>query len=82
MPLVKRTLNAAYEASGAENRQAEGLHIHFACEMRHICVTHTLVDSPDILLKEEEVILGTILANCTQSRWRSDWPYRMKLHAE
>jgi RNA-dependent RNA polymerase len=82
MPLVKRTLNAAYEVSGAENSQAEELHTHFACEMRYICVTHTLVDAPDVRLKEEEVVLGTILANCTQPRWRSDRSYRMKLHAE
>jgi RNA-dependent RNA polymerase len=82
MPLVKRTLNAAYKTSGAENSQAEELHTHFACEMRYICVTHTLVDAPDVRLKEEEVVLGTILANCTQSQWRSDRSYRMKLHAE
>jgi hypothetical protein len=26
--------------------------------MRYICVTHTLVDAPDVCLKEEEVMLG------------------------
>jgi RNA-dependent RNA polymerase len=48
--------------------------------MRYICVTHTLVDAPDVRLTEEEVVLGTILANCAQSRWRTDRTYRMKLH--
>jgi len=50
--------------------------------MRYICITHTLVDTPDVRLKEEEVVLGTILAFCVQPRWRSDRSYRMKLHAE
>jgi RNA-dependent RNA polymerase len=45
-------------------------------------VTHTLVDSPDVCLKEEEVVLGTILANCLQSRWRQDRTYRMTLHVK
>jgi RNA-dependent RNA polymerase len=81
-PLVQRTLNLTPKAPGAENSQAEELHTHFAYEMRYICITHALVDAPDVRLTEEEVVLGTILANCTQPRWRSDRTYRMKLHAE
>ena len=49
--------------------------------MRYICVTHTLVDAPDVRLKEEEVVLGTILANTTQPHWRSDRAFRMRLHS-
>jgi RNA-dependent RNA polymerase len=49
--------------------------------MRYICVTHTLVDQPEVRLKEE-VVLGTILANCVPSRWRNDRTYRMRLHTE
>jgi RNA-dependent RNA polymerase len=79
-PLVQNTLNAPSEPPEAENRQAEEIHVDFVSEMRYICVTHTLVDAPDVRLTEEEVVLGTILANCTQSRWRSDRSYRMKLH--
>jgi hypothetical protein len=45
---------------------------------------HKLVDRPDILPKEE-VVLGTILANCVQRRLqprrRTDRIYRMKLLA-
>ena len=78
--LVQNTLNDPPELPEAENRQAEELHADFVCEMRYICVTHTLVDTPDVRLTEDEVVLGTILANCTQSRWRSDRSYRMKLH--
>src|SRR6266849_10999482 len=87
-PLVQRVLNSDPDPDGAEpeseseNGHVEQLHEHYVCEMRYICVTHTLVDAPDVRLKEEEVVLGTILANCAQSRWRSDRTYRMKLHVE
>src|ERR1700733_5892511 len=87
-PLVQRVLNSDPDMDGAEpeseseNGHAEQLHEHYVREMRYICVTHTLVDAPDVRLKEEEVVLGTILANCVQSRWRSDRTYRMKLHVE
>ncbi|KAI0306233.1 RNA dependent RNA polymerase-domain-containing protein [Multifurca ochricompacta] len=86
-PLVQTTLNleAGAEAPGPpgpENAQAERLHAHYMREMTYICVTHTLVDAPDVRLKEEEVVLGTILANCTQPRWRNDRSHRMRIHAE
>ena len=50
-------------------------------ELRYICATHTLSDAPDVRLLEAEVVIGTILAKCTQKRWRSDRIYRMRLHA-
>src|SRR5712671_3343419 len=82
-PLVQRTLTTdGTEQSGAEDGHAERVHEHYVHEMQYICVTHTLVDEPDVRLTEEEIVLGTILANCTQPRWRSDRSYRMKLHAE
>ena len=94
-PLVRRALKAADGAAAgaggppdaevdadAENGLAEELHAHYLREMRYICITHTLIDSPDVRLKEEEVVLGTILAFCTQARWRQNRAYRMRLHAE
>ncbi|TFK76255.1 RdRP-domain-containing protein [Pluteus cervinus] len=50
-------------------------------ELSYICSTHTLSDGPDIKLREAEVALGTILAKCSQKRWRKDRMYRMRLHA-
>jgi RNA-dependent RNA polymerase len=71
------------EPTGAENDvHAERLHARYTREMRCICATHTLVEAPDVRLTEEEVVLGTILANCTQPRWRSDRAYRMRLQSE
>jgi RNA-dependent RNA polymerase len=85
-PIIRRILNAvaatAAEQPDADNGHAEQMHDHYVREMRFICITHSLVDAPDVQLKEEEVVLGTILANCAQSRWRTDRSYRMKLHAE
>ena len=86
-PLIQRTLNPDTDADGAEPRaesencHAEQAHAHYVREMRYICITHTLVDTPDVRLKEEEVVLGTILANCVQPRRRTDRTYKMKLHA-
>ena len=86
-PLIKRALNSDADnaepgAEPGENGHAEQLHSHYTREMRYICVTHTLVDEPDVRLKEEEVVLGVILANCIQSRWRNDRTYQMRLHTE
>ena len=81
--LIWRALSSDPEGaepdSESENGYAEKLHEYYVCEMWYICVTHTLVDAPDVGVKEEEVALGMILANCAQSRWRSDRTYIMKI---
>ena len=50
-------------------------------ELRYICATHTLSNTPGVRLLEAEVVIGTILAKCSQKRWRSDRIYRMRHHA-
>ncbi|KAJ3536923.1 hypothetical protein NM688_g6770 [Phlebia brevispora] len=50
-------------------------------ELRYMCLTHSLSDSPDSRLSEEEVVIGSILANCSQHRYRQDRMYRMRLHS-
>ena len=52
----------------------------YADELRYICATHTLSDTPGVRLLEAEVVIGTILAKCTQKKWRKSRIYRMKLH--
>ena len=85
--LVWCTINLDTDADGAEPEaesetgHAEQLHARYVREMQFICVTHTLGDAPDVPLREE-VVLGTILTNCIQPRWRTDRTYRMKLHAD
>lgn len=53
----------------------------YADELRYICATHTLSNTPGVRLLEAEVVIGTILAKCSQKRWRKDRMYRMQLHA-
>jgi RNA-dependent RNA polymerase len=48
-------------------------------ELQYICTTHTLSDDPSVRLLEEEIVVGTILAKCTQQRWRRSRIYRMAL---
>ncbi|KAH9014013.1 RdRP-domain-containing protein [Lactarius hengduanensis] len=78
-PLVQSTLNTT--TTTTTTLEPEELHACYVREMRYICVTHTLTDAPDARLKEEEVVLGTILATTTQPRWRSDRTSRMRLHS-
>lgn len=44
----------------------------YALELKYICVTHTLSYGFDSRLKEEEVVLGTILAKCKKGRWHHE----------
>ncbi|KAI0064493.1 RdRP-domain-containing protein [Artomyces pyxidatus] len=92
-PVVQRTLNPRAQSPNcgynpdvrAEEigaRFAASLYARYAREMRYIRSTHTLTDAPDVQLAEEEIVVGTILASCTQERWRTDRMYRMKLHVE
>ncbi|KAF5386830.1 hypothetical protein D9615_001534 [Tricholomella constricta] len=50
-------------------------------ELQYICATHTISNTPGVRLLEAEVVAGTILAKCSQRRWRKDRMYRMRLHA-
>lgn len=81
-PLILRTLDNAVETPEAESVETEGLYDRFLREMRCVCQIHTLLDSPDVQLTEEEVVLGAILAKSSQPRLRKDRVYRMRLHAE
>jgi RNA-dependent RNA polymerase len=81
-PLIQRTLNVGIEIPEGRNIQAEGLHARFVREMRAVCMSHALLDWPDVHLTEEEVVLGIILARSVQPRLRKDREYRMRVHAD
>ncbi|KAF8912009.1 RdRP-domain-containing protein [Gymnopilus junonius] len=55
---------------------------HYVDELRYICATHTLSNTPGVRLLEAEIVVGTILAKCSQKRYRSDRIYRMREHAK
>ena len=66
-----------------EGESAEVLQIfrRYVDELQYICATHTISTTPGVRLLEAEVVSGTILAKCSQKRWRKDRMYRMRLHA-
>lgn len=55
---------------------------HYADELRYISATHTLSNTPGVRLLEAEIVIGTILAKCSQKRWRKDRIYRMRTHGD
>ncbi|KAF7775922.1 hypothetical protein Agabi119p4_4315 [Agaricus bisporus var. burnettii] len=58
----------------------EDIYSRYLEELNYIRFTHTLSNTPGAKLLEAEVVAGTILAKCSQKRWRSDRIYRMRLH--
>ncbi|KAG5645067.1 hypothetical protein DXG03_007157 [Asterophora parasitica] len=50
-------------------------------ELQYISATHTISNTPGVRLLEAEIVAGTILAKCSQKRYRQDRMYRMRLHA-
>ena len=48
------------------------LFYRYASELQTICATHTLSHARSALLTEEEAIIGTIVAKCSQPRKRKD----------
>ncbi|KAI0373002.1 RdRP-domain-containing protein [Pilatotrama ljubarskyi] len=79
-PFVEGQLHYFYNAD-RNVAEMKALFLKYEQELRYICVTHALSDAPDIRLREEEVVVGTILAVCSQQRWRKDRMHRMRLHS-
>ncbi|KAJ3896699.1 RNA dependent RNA polymerase-domain-containing protein [Lentinula edodes] len=48
--------------------------------LRYISAIHTLSDDASVRLTEQEIVLGVILANCSEKRWRRERMYRMRTH--
>ena len=51
---------------------ASQLFNRYASELRTLCATHTLTYSRSSMLTEEEAMIGTIVAKCSQPRKRKD----------
>jgi RNA-dependent RNA polymerase len=81
-PLVQSVLDTIPGGIQIPNIQIEYLYSRYASEMRFISTTHSITNSSDTWLREEEVVLGTILAKCSQPCWREDRSHRMRMHAE
>jgi RNA-dependent RNA polymerase len=50
-------------------------------ELQYICSIHTVSVYPGTRLVEEEVVVGTILAKCSQKRWRKSQTHAMLVHS-
>ena len=81
-PLVQSVLDTIPGSIQIRNVRTEDLHARYASEMQFICATHSVSTSSNTWLSEEEIVLGTILARCSQPRWREDCSHRMRMHAE
>ncbi|EIW57530.1 RdRP-domain-containing protein [Trametes versicolor FP-101664 SS1] len=79
-PAILRRLGQELNTD-ADVAALEPLFQHYAEELRYICLTHALAARADVRLAEEEVAIGTILAKCTQARWRRERMHRMRVHA-
>lgn len=62
------------------SEQLTGIFIRYVHELHFICATHTLSHRPEVHLTEEEVVAGTILAQCSQKSWRKSRTHNMHVH--
>ncbi|THU88603.1 RdRP-domain-containing protein [Dendrothele bispora CBS 962.96] len=69
-----------YVEPNGQDRQIDRLYAKYVGELRYICATHTVSNTPGARLLETEVVIGTILSPCSQRRWRKDRISRMRLH--
>lgn len=60
----------------------ENIFAKYVAELRYICFVNTLTDTAGVHLLEAEVVVGTILAKCTQRRMRSSRMEQMRLHTD
>ncbi|KAJ7633050.1 RNA dependent RNA polymerase-domain-containing protein [Roridomyces roridus] len=86
---IYRVLAPHIEKNGPDYTRPDGtdheIHLIFqkyVQELRYISITHTLTSAPGVTLKEAEMVLGAILAKCSQKPWRSDCIYRMRYHTQ
>ncbi|KAK1227232.1 hypothetical protein PQX77_009776 [Marasmius sp. AFHP31] len=70
------------DPDSSRDPELQSIFFKYRDELRYICATHTLSNTPGVALSEAEVVMGTILAKCSQKRWRDDRMYRMKTHSE
>jgi RNA-dependent RNA polymerase len=71
----------AYTDPDGQSQEISRIFNGYVDELRYICVTYTVSITPDTRLTEEEVVVGTILAKCSQKRWRKARIYAMHVHA-
>jgi RNA-dependent RNA polymerase len=81
-PRVERHLSSGCSVDSSSAAEDAGkLFKSYTDELEYICSTHTISVVSGTRLREEEVVVGTIMAQCSQRRWRKDRIYAMCTHA-
>lgn len=78
--VLKHLPSSSFDRSRRDD-DIEYIFHNYNANLRYISAIHTLSNDSTVRLKEEEIILGVILANCQERGWRRNRMYRMKTHA-
>ncbi|KAF5392927.1 hypothetical protein D9757_001219 [Collybiopsis confluens] len=65
---------------GRDDSDIELLFQNYVDNLRYISAIHNLSNDASVRLTEQEIILGIILANCSERRWKKERVYRMRTH--
>lgn len=76
-PLVERQLRRR-ERPSKLTTTVDSLYSAYLDELTYVATCYTLSRVPGARLREEEIVVGTILAKCSQKRWRQDRTFAMK----
>lgn len=77
-PIVERALKGCSSEKLTTKDDVVRIFRPFEAELNYIATTHALSDKHR--LSEAEIVIGTILAQCSQDRWRKERIYKMSLH--
>jgi RNA-dependent RNA polymerase len=80
-PLVRQQLENYTDPDGSSS-DIKKLFQLYVTELTYIRQTYTLSRTQDVLLTEEEIVVGTILAKCSQRRWRKERMHAMRTHVQ
>ncbi|KAG2750605.1 RdRP-domain-containing protein [Suillus brevipes Sb2] len=76
-PLVERQLKRRERPSELKVSMSS-IYSAYLDELIYVATCHTLSRVPGARLREEEIVVGTILAKCSQKRFKNDRTYAMK----
>jgi hypothetical protein len=76
-PLVEKQLRRRERPSKLEVSM-DSIYSAYLDELIYVATCHTLSRVPGARLREEEIIVGTILAKCSQKRFKTDRIYAMR----
>ncbi|KAG1724765.1 RNA dependent RNA polymerase-domain-containing protein [Suillus paluster] len=76
-PLVERQLERRERPSKLKVSM-DSIYSAYLDELIYVATCHTLSRVPGARLREDEIVVGTILAKCSQKSWKSNRTYAMR----